>query len=345
MVQVVVTGYGAVTPYGLGVSCLWDAMLASKSGITVLPKDHGLSTKIAGVVPNYDASQHFSMKEIRRYDRFVQYGILAAREAINQAGLLNYPERDHKRIGVAIGSGIGGIDGIQRECLKFDRLGLRKVSPFFVPATLVNMVAGYTSIEVGFQGPNYSNVSACATGAHNIISAYQAIKLGMADVMLAGGAEYGSTSLGMAGFAAMRALSTCNHEPERASRPWDKDRDGFVMSDGAGVLVLESYTHAKRRGAKIHAILSGVGMNSDAFHMTRPNPEGMGASVCMQTALADANLSIHDVGYINAHATSTPMGDENEPKAIKKLFGTKAHKIPVSSTKSMRSEARCSNSA
>ena len=332
--RVVVTGLGAVSPYGIGVDALWTAMTSSLSGIDFLSEDYGLKTKFAGQVKNYQPSNYFTSREIRRYDPFIQYGILAAREAVAAAQLNNHTI-DKSRCAVFVGSGIGGIEGIERECLKKSVAGARKVSPFFIPSTLINMVAGFISIEHGFRGPNFSAVSACATGAHNLLLAAQAIQCGSVDLVLAGGAEHGTTSLGMAGFSSMRALSVKNDDPKSASRPWDKTRDGFVMSDGAGILVLESLSHATKRGATILAELTGYGMSSDANHMTQPDPTGNGAFLSMKQALQSAQLTASDIGYINAHATSTPLGDENEPKAIKRLFGDYAYKIPVSSTKSM----------
>ena len=333
--RVVVTGVGCVTPYGYGVPFLWDAMKQSKSGIRLLESDFGLNTKIGGSVAPSLLDEHFDAKQKRRYDPFIMYGLLAAREAFVSSGLATFAGFDSTRTGVMVGSGIGGIQGIQTQAERLYAAGPKRVSPFFIPSTLVNMLSGFVSIDLGLKGPNFSVVSACATGAHSIISAYQTLKLGMADAVLAGGAEHSTTRLGITGFSVMRALSTRNDDPQAASRPWDSERDGFVMSDGAGVLVLETYSHARSRGATILAELSGVGMTGDGYHMTQPDPHGQGALRCMQLAITDAGLSPNDIGYINAHATSTPLGDENEPKAVKKLFDAYAYSLPVSSTKSM----------
>lgn len=335
MQRVVVTGYGAVTPFGLGVTPLWSQVIQGKSAIRRIDEDYGLKTCIAGKVTGLIEAEHFTSKTAKCYDPFIQYGIIAAREAYSHSGLSNYLDLDKQRVAVVVGSGIGGIAGIQEQCTRMIEKSPRRVSPFFIPSTLVNMVSGFISMDLGLKGPNYSVVSACATGAHSIITAYQALATNMADVVMAGGAEYGSTRLGMAGFSVMRALSTRNDEPERASRPWDVDRDGFVMSDGAGVLVLETLEHALRRGAPIMAELVGVGMNSDAHHMTQPDPHGEGAVRCMRMGMDMAKLTENEVGYINAHATSTPLGDENEPRAIRSLFKAYAYDIPVSASKSM----------
>ena len=334
--RVVVTGLGAVTPLGLTVEESWQGILAGKSGIAVA-KDfdtEGYSTIINGAVKNFDVSQYLSAKEARKVDLFIQYGIAAAAEAITDAGL-ELGQEDLSRIGVAVGSGIGGLSTIENNHDSLVKGGSRKVSPFFIPASIINMVSGHISILHGLRGPNISVVTACTTGTHNIGYAARTIAYGDADVMVAGGAEKGSSPLGMAGFAALRALSKRNDDPRAASRPWDKDRDGFVLGDGAGVLILEEYEHAKKRGATIYAELAGFGLSADAFHMTLPDQEGRGAQQAMEGALRDGEQDPADVHYINAHATSTPAGDELEALAIKQLFSQQQAGLAVSSTKSM----------
>ena len=334
--RVVVTGLGMVAPVGLDVRSAWDNILAGKSGIQ--PITHfdvePFSTRFGGPIYGFDITQYVSKKEARKMDKFIHYGVAAGFQAIADAGL-EITDENRKRIGVAIGSGIGGITGIENSYGAYLSGGPRKISPFFVPANIVNMVAGDLSILFGLQGPNYSIVSACSTGTHNIGEAAMMIRHGRVDAMIAGGAEMATSPVGLGGFAAARALSTRNEEPERASRPWDLDRDGFVLSDGAGVVVLEEYEQAKARGATIYAEVVGIGMNSDAFHMTAPSENGEGARDCMLLALEDAGLNTDQVDYINAHGTSTPAGDIAETKGIKGTFGDYAYNLAVSSTKSM----------
>jgi 3-oxoacyl-[acyl-carrier-protein] synthase II len=334
--RVVVTGVGLVAPVGLDVASSWENILAGKSGIQAITHfDVGpFSTRFGGPIYGFDPTQYILPKEVRKMDKFIHYGMAAGTQAIEDSGL-EITDANRKRIGVAIGSGIGGITGIENNYEAYRQGGPRKISPFFVPANIVNMVAGNLSIKYGLKGPNYSIVSACSTGSHNIGEAALMIRHGMVDRMIAGGAEMATSPVGLGGFAAARALSTRNDDPERASRPFDKDRDGFVLSDGAGVVVLEEYEMAKARGAKIYAEVVGVGMNSDAYHMTSPSENGEGACDCMLLALADAGLNPEDVDYINAHGTSTPAGDVAETKAIKAAFGGHARSLAVSSTKSM----------
>lgn len=334
--RVVITGIGAVTPLGRDAESSWQAILAGKSGVALI--DHfdasDLTTKICSRVKDFDVTPFMSEKEARKRDYFIQYGMAAAIQAIDDAKLTN-TEPDSERIGFAIGSGIGGLPSIERHHEVLLQSGPRRVSPFFIPGALINMIAGNLSIQYGMKGPNISLVSACTTGTHNIGAAARAIVYGDADVMVAGAAEMATTKLGIAGFAAMRALSTRNDAPEKASRPWDRDRDGFVLGDGAGMVVLEEYEHAKARGAKIYAELVGFGMSADAHHMTSPDPEGRGGARAMQAALADAQLPPEAVQYINAHGTSTPAGDELEILGIKQTFGDHSKKLAISSTKSM----------
>lgn len=334
--RVVVTGLGLVAPVGLDVKSAWDNILAGKSGIK--PITHfdiaPFSTRFGGPIYGFDPSPYVSEKDAKKMDKFIHYGLAAGCQAIADSGL-EINESNCRRIGVAIGSGIGGITGIENNYEVYREKGPRRISPFFVPANIVNMVAGNLSIKFGLKGPNYSIVSACATGTHNIGEAAIMIRHGYVDVMLAGGAEMATSPVGLGGFAAARALSTRNDDPEAASRPFDKERDGFVLSDGAGVVVLEEYEHAKARGATIYAELVGVGMNSDAYHMTAPSEDGTGAAECMHLALNDAGLNIEQVQYINAHGTSTPAGDVAETRAVKRAFGDHAYKLAVSSTKSM----------
>lgn len=334
--RVVVTGMGMITPLGLDVESTWQAILAGKSGVALV--DHfdasDLSCKICSRVKNFDPTVYMSEKEARKRDYFIQFGMGAAAQAIKDAGLI-ITEANAHRIGLAIGSGIGGLPSIERHHSVLLESGPRRISPFFIPGALINMVSGNVSIEYGMKGPNIALVSACTTATHNIGVAARTIAYGDADVMVAGASEMATTKLGIAGFAAMRALSTRNDAPEKASRPWDKDRDGFVLGDGAGVIVLEEYESAKARGAKIYAELVGFGMSADASHITSPDPEGKGASSAMTAALNDAEMRPEDVDYINAHGTSTPAGDELEVLGIKRSFGEHAYKLAVSSTKSM----------
>ena len=334
--RVVVTGLGLVTPLGNDVSTTWEAILAGKSGIR--PITHfdisEFSVRFGGTIVDFDITEYISQKDARKMDPFIHYGMAAGIQAIRDSGL-ETTEENAERIGVAIGAGIGGIYTIENNYDAFLKKGPRKISPFFVPSAIINMVAGNLSIMHGYKGPNISIVSACSTGAHNIADAVRMIQYGTVDAMLAGGAEYATTPIGIGGFAAARALSTRNDEPELASRPWDKDRDGFVLGDGAGVMMVEELEHARARGAKIYAEIVGVAMNSDAYHMTSPSPNGQGAGRCMELALMDAGINKDEVDYINAHGTSTPAGDVAETNGIKGAFGDHAYKLAVSSTKSM----------
>lgn len=333
--RVVVTGMGMISPLGHDVASTWEAILAGKSGVARIdhfdPSD--LSCQICSRVKDFDAAHYMPEKEARKRDYFIQYGMAAAIQAIQDAKLEVTAENAH-RIGLAVGSGIGGLPSIERHHSVLLESGPRRISPFFIPGALINMIAGNLSIEYGMKGPNISLVSACTTGAHNIGVAARTIVYNDADVMVAGAAEMATTKLGIAGFAAMRALSTRNDEPTKASRPWDKDRDGFVLGDGAGIIILEEYEHAKARGAHIYAELIGFGMSADAHHITSPDPEGRGAAAAMNAAMADAGVRPEEVQYINAHGTST-MGDELEVKGIKLSFGSHAERLAVSSTKSM----------
>lgn len=334
--RIVVTGMGMISPLGTNVDDTWKAILAGKSSVGVI--DHfdasDISCRICSRVKNFDPLTVMSEKEARKKDLFIQYGIAAAVEAIKDSGITVTEENAH-RIGLAIGSGIGGLPMIEKCHSVLLESGPRRISPFFIPGVIINMIAGNVSIMYGMRGPNIAVVTACTTGTHNIGLAARAIAYGDADVMVTGGSEMASTRLGISGFAAMRALSTRNDAPEKASRPWDKDRDGFILGDGAGVIVLESYEHAMKRGAKIYAELIGFGMSADASHITTPHMEGLGAALAMNNALTDAGLHPQDVDYINAHGTSTPVGDELEVLAIKRSFGDHAYKLAVSSTKSM----------
>ncbi|MEJ1356261.1 MAG: beta-ketoacyl-ACP synthase II [Candidatus Sedimenticola sp. (ex Thyasira tokunagai)] len=334
--RVVVTGLGMVAPVGHTVKESWDNVLAGKSGIRPIThfEIEPFSVHFGGPIYDFDITQYVSKKDARKMDKFIHYGVAAGCQAIEDSGL-EVTEENCRRIGVAIGAGIGGITGIENSYHAYLDGGPRKISPFFVPANIVNMVAGNLSIKYGLKGPNYSIVSACSTGTHNIGEAARMIRHGYIDAMLAGGAEMATSPVGLGGFAAARALSTRNDDPQGASRPWDRDRDGFVLSDGAGVVMLEEYESAKARGAKIYAELVGVGMNSDAYHMTSPSKNGEGARDCMLLALQDGGINIEEVDYINAHGTSTPAGDVAETMGIKGAFGDHAHKLCVSSTKSM----------
>ncbi len=334
--RVVVTGLGMVTPVGNEVDSAWSALCAGTSGIR--PIEHfdpeGFPTRFCGAIRDFPVDRYLSVKDARKMDLFMQYGIAAGVQAVEDAGI-EPAGVDVTRVGVAIGSGIGGLPWIEKNHELLQKGGLRKVSPFFVPGAIINMVAGNLSIRFGFQGPNIAIATACTTGAHNIGFAARLIKYGDADVMIAGGAEMSSSQLGLAGFSAARALSTRNDDPEGASRPWDRGRDGFVLSDGAGAVVLEELEHARRRGATIYAELTGFGMSGDAHHITAPVEDGRGAAAAMKNALADAGVNPDDVQYINAHGTSTPAGDPAEARAIKTVFGADAHALAVSSTKSM----------
>lgn len=334
--RVVVTGLGMVTPLGLHVEDTWKNILAGKSGVTAIDQFDAsdINCRIYSRVKNFDVLPYMSEKEARKKDLFIQYGLAAAVQAIQDSGLV-VTEDNAARIGVAIGSGIGGLPLIEKSNAILLESGPRRISPFFIPGAIINMISGNLSIMYGMRGPNIAVVTACTTGTHNIGLAARTIAYGDADVMVAGGSEMASTRLGVSGFAAMRALSTRNDEPTKASRPWDKDRDGFILGDGAGVLILESYEHAKKRGARIYAELIGYGMSADAFHMTTPHPEGLGAALATDNALKDAAIRPEEVDYINAHATSTLAGDELEVLAIKRSFKDHAYQLAVSSTKSM----------
>ncbi len=334
--RVVVTGLGLISPVGLDVASGWENILAGKSGIQPIThfEIEPFSVRFGGPIYGFDVEQYIPKKEARKMDAFIHYGIAAGIQAIKDSGI-EITDANAKRIGVAIGSGIGGVTGIENGYGAYLSGGPRKISPFFVPANIINMVAGNLSIMYGLKGPNISIVSACSTGAHNIGDAMRMIQYGTVDMMVAGGAEMATSPTGLGGFAAARALSTRNDDPQAASRPWDRDRDGFVLSDGAGVVMLEELEHAKARGARIYAELAGSAMNSDAYHMTSPSPGGEGAADCMRLALADAGLNMDQVEYINAHGTSTPAGDVAETLAVKAAFGDHAYKLAVSSTKSM----------
>ncbi|OWP27084.1 beta-ketoacyl-ACP synthase II [Eikenella corrodens] len=333
--RVVVTGLGQISPVGNNVADAWQNLLAGVSGIGRITRfDAGeLSAQIAGEVKDFQIGEYIGAKEARRMDAFIHYGIAAALQAVADAGLDDYAALDKTRVGVNIGSGIGGLPSIEETGIVVHENGPRRINPFFIPGSLINLIAGHVTILKGYQGPSYGIVSACTTGAHCIGDAARMIQYGDADVMVAGGAEGAVCMLGVGGFAAMKALSTRNDDPATASRPWDKDRDGFVMGEGAGVLVLEEYEHAKKRGAKIYAELAGFGMSSDAHHITAPNAEGPALAVAR--ALKDAGLNPSDIDYVNAHGTSTPLGDANETTALKLAFGEHAKKLVVNSTKSM----------
>ena len=334
--RVVVTGMGIISPLGNELEATWQNILAGKSGSkTVTAFDvTDYPTKFAAPVENFDDVNHLDVKTKRRVDEFVQYGLVASKHAIENSGLeLN--SIDSSRIGVSIGSGIGGLDTIEKNALTLDKRGPRKISPFFVPGAIVNMVSGLVSIEYGLHGPNLSIVTACSSGNHSIGFSARSISHGDCDVMITGGSEMAITPLGLGGFSAVTALSTNNENPTKASRPWDKDRDGFVLGDGAGILILEEYEHAKARSANIFAEVTGFGMSSDAFHMTAPAEDGKGAKQAMISALKDADLDSSKIDYINAHGTSTPLGDIIEANAIADIFSTSQEQIAVSSTKSM----------
>lgn len=332
--RVVVTGLGVVSPVGIGVETSWANLVAGQSGITRITKfdPSNFASQIAGEVKGFDVTQFLPAKDARRMDTFIQYGMAAAIEAIRDAGI-EVTEENAERIGVSIGSGIGGLQLIEETDKVYHEAGPRKINPFFIPGTIINMISGNISIMYGFKGPNVAIVTACTTGTHSIGDAARMIEYGDADIMIAGGAEAAVTELGVGGFAAARALSTRNDDPSTASRPWDKDRDGFVIGEGAGVMVLEEYESARKRGAKIYAELSGYGMSADAYHMTAPNMDGPRRS--MRNAMNNAGVNPEDVQFLNAHGTSTPLGDANETSAIKAAFGDYAKSLVVNSTKSM----------
>lgn len=334
--RVVVTGLGLVTPVGNTVDTTWKALLSGKSGIAPITKFDAseFTTRFSGSVKDFDVEQYVTKKDARKMDLFIQYGMAAGIQAVEDAGL-DMSKEDPSRVGTAIGAGMGGMWLIEQNHTALMNGGPRKMSPFFVPSTIINMISGHLSIKYGMTGPNFAVTTACTTGVHNIGFAARTIAYGDADVMVAGGAEDVTSPLGVGGFGAAKALSTRNDDPTAASRPWDKDRDGFVIGDGAGVMVLEEYEHAKARGATIYGELVGFGMSGDAFHMTSPPSDGAGAAAAMVNAINDAKLTREQIGYINAHGTSTPAGDKAEAAAVKSVFGDHAYKVLVSSTKSM----------
>ncbi len=332
--RVVVTGLGLVSPVGNTVGDAWENLLAGRSGIATITKfDHsGLSVHFGGEVKGFNIEDYISAKEARHMDTFIHYGIAAGTQAFKDSGL-EVTEANSERIGVLVGSGIGGLPMIEETHTEYTARGARRISPFFVPGSIINMISGHLSINLNLKGPNVAAVTACTTGLHSIGLAARLIQYGDADVMIAGGAESTISPLGVGGFAAARALSTRNDDPATASRPWDKDRDGFVLGEGSGVMILEEYEHAKARGAKIYAELAGFGMSGDAYHMTAPNMDG--PRRCMINALKDAGVNPDQVNYVNAHGTSTPLGDKNETDALKAALGDAARKVVVNSTKSM----------
>ncbi|MFB2763632.1 beta-ketoacyl-ACP synthase II [Marinobacter shengliensis] len=335
--RVVVTGMGMLSPVGNDVQSSWAAIRAGRSGIGLIDRfdatDYG--TRIGGAIKDLDIEPYLSSKEARKLDAFIHYGLIAAQQAVDDSGLEQFGDLDKERVGIAIGSGIGGLEYIEKNVIQMEKSGPRKVSPFFVPASVINMISGNAAIRFGYKGPNIAIVTACTTGTHNIGYAARTIAYGDADVMLAGGSEMATTRSGVAAFSSARALSTRNDEPEKASRPWDKGRDGFVLSDGAGVVVLEELEHARARGATIYGEVIGFGMSDDAHHITAPPASGEGAGRSMVNAIRDAGLQPEQVDYINAHGTSTQVGDVAEVAAVKSVFGAHAHKLAMSSTKSM----------
>ncbi|MCM0611633.1 beta-ketoacyl-ACP synthase II [Marinobacter sediminum] len=335
--RVVITGMGMLSPLGNNVQASWDGIQAGRSGIGMIERFDAseYNTRIGGSIRDLDLAPWLSTKEARKLDAFIHYGLIAAQQAVDDSGLEAYQALDRDRVGIAIGSGIGGLEYIEKSVLTMDKSGPRKVSPFFVPASVINMISGNAAIRFGYRGPNIAIVTACTTGTHNIGYAARTIAYGDADVMLAGGSEMATTRTGMAAFSAARALSTRNDEPEKASRPWDRDRDGFVLSDGAGVMVLEDLEHAKKRGATIYGEVLGFGMSDDAHHITAPPESGEGAARSMKNAIRDAGLNPDEIDYINAHGTSTQVGDIAEVSAAKSVFGSHAENLAMSSTKSM----------
>lgn len=344
MRRVVVTGLGLVTPLASGVEETWLRLIKGESGIRNITSfdTSDLACKIAGMVPSiesqidgFDSEKYISKKDQRRIDNFIIYGIAAAIQAVEDSGWQPQSEEECERTGVTIGSGIGGLPYIEENAEIVNHVSPRKISPFFIPGSLINLASGHVSIKYGFKGPNHSVVTACSTGAHAIGDASRFIQFGDADVMVAGGTEAAICRLGVGGFCAVKALATnFNDNPTKASRPWDKNRDGFVMGEGAGIVVLEEYEHAKKRGAKIYAEIVGYGLSGDAYHITSPEPQGMGGYRSMRNAIRNAGLNLEDIDYVNAHGTSTPMGDTIELGAVKSLFGTHAYKLSMSSTKS-----------
>ena len=336
--RVVVTGMGIVSPVGSTIDTAWNAICNGRSGIRGVASfdaDH-MKTRIAGEVIDFDVADYLSPREAKRLDEFVHYGFACAVDALEDSGLLAVDSTHNpERVGCALGSGIGGLKSIEDTTKAYMNGGPRKVSPFFIPGSIINMIGGYVSLKHNLKGPNLAIVTACSTATHNMGSAVRMIQYGEADAMVAGGAEFATTPTSMSGFISARAMSTLNDEPEKASRPWDANRDGFVLSNGAGVVVLEELEHAKIRGAKIYGEVIGFGMSADAFHMTAPPSDGEGAARCMQIAMNDASVNPQDVSYINAHGTSTPLGDLAETIATKTVFGDQAYKVAISSTKSM----------
>lgn len=334
--RVVITGLGIISPVGNTIEQAWNNILSGQSGIGRITRfdASAFPVQIAGEVRDFDVTKYIPAKDARRMDTFIHYGMAAGIEAIKDAGLDTF-QANPERVGVSIGSGIGGLPMIETTRDEFVATGVRKISPFFVPGSIINMISGNLSIMFGYKGPNIALVSACSTGTHSIGDAGRLIEYGDADIMIAGGAECTVSPLGLGGFCAARALSTRNDDPTTASRPWDKDRDGFVLGEGAGVLVLEEYEHAKARGAKIYAELAGFGMSADANHMTAPCEDGEGAARCMLNALRNAQVNVDEVDYLNAHGTSTPLGDKAETVAVKRAFGDHAKRLVVNSTKSM----------
>ncbi len=334
--RIVVTGLGLVCPNGNTTEECWTNIVNGVSGIAPITciDVSDFSAKIGGNIKGFDVEQYMSKKEARRMDPFIHYGLAASIQAIEDSGI-EITDANARRVGACIGSGIGGLPGIEQAYQSYLDGGARKVSPFFVPGNIINMVAGNLSIRYGFKGPNYAMVTACSTGAHCISNAARMIERGDLDVMIAGGAEFATSYTGLGGFASAKALSTRNDDPEGASRPWDRERDGFVLSDGAGIVVIEELEHARKRGATIYAELAGAGMSSDAYHITAPSPDGEGAAYCMELAATDAGINADEVQYINAHGTSTPAGDKAETDAVKRFFGDHAYNLAMSSTKSM----------
>ena len=334
--RVVITGMGIVSPVGNTIDESWKNILAGKSGINPLTnlETDGQSVTFGGSIKNFEITDFLKPKDAKKMDTFIHYGMAAGIQAFEDCGI-EVTEENAERIGVAIGAGIGGLGTIERTADLFREKGAKRISPFFVPSSIINMISGNLSIKYGLKGPNFAIVTACTTGTHNIGDASRLIEYGDADVMIAGGAEMSTTNCGLGGFAAARALSTRNDDPTTASRPWDKDRDGFVLGDGAGVVVLEEYEHAKARGAKIYAEVLGYGMSGDAYHMTLPSKGGEGAARCMKNAMRNAGVNADQIDYINAHGTSTPAGDQAETDAAKLALGDHAYKLVMSSTKSM----------
>ena len=334
--RVVVTGMGMISPLGNDMASSWDGIINGRSGLGPITSFDAsqFTTRIAGEIRNFDPTAFMTAKDVKKMDAFIHYGIAASLMAMDDSGL-EVTEANAERIGALVGAGIGGILGIEEQTAKYLEGGPRKISPFYIPSTIINMLPGQLSIMKGIKGPNFSAVSACATSNHSIGMAMRMIQYGDADVMVAGGAERGSSPTSVGGFCSMKAMSTRNDDPAAASRPWDKDRDGFVLGDGAGILVLEEYEHAKARGARIYAELAGFGASSDAYHMTAPSENGEGPARCMKSAMKDAGVNAEQVEYLNAHGTSTPLGDLAETLAMKRALGDHAYKTMVSSTKSM----------